>query len=530
MSDSTTSGPNNSVGRRSVLLGGAAAVGGAALAGTVAGAAYADGRGLPGAGIGRLREPFTLGVASGDPLPTGVVLWTRLAPEPTASDGMGGMPNRPYPVQWEVSEDERFARPVQRGWAWASPEEAHSVHVEVDGLRPGAEYFYRFRVGNDVSPTGRTRTAPPPGHLGDLTLCFASCSHFGDGYFTAYRRMAEDEPGLILHLGDYQYEYPASDGDVRKVLGPETRTLANYRQRHAQYKTDEDLQLAHSVAPWLVVWDDHETENNWADEVPEQPDPDFLDRRAAAFQAYYENMPLRRSSRPRGIDMRLYRRIRWGGLANFHMLDTRQYRDDQACGDGYGVACSDRFDPNRTITGERQERWILDGFRSTRARWDVLGQQVFFSKLDLDSGPGEGYNMDAWDGYVANRDRIAHGMADSNVRNGVVFTGDVHRHWAAEIRDSHDHPDSPPAGTEFVTTSITSGGDGSEDTQQGVLDDNPHVKFYKDRRGYVRTRFSADELRVDYRTLDYVTERGAPARTEATFVVNDGEPKLHRRR
>ncbi|SDJ64681.1 alkaline phosphatase D [Actinopolyspora mzabensis] len=529
MSDSTTSGPDNSVGRRSVLLGGAAAVGGAALAGTVAGSAYADVRGLPGVGSGRLHEPFSLGVASGDPLPTGVVLWTRLAPKPTAADGKGGMPNRPYPVRWEISEDERFARPVQRGLAWARPEEAHSVHVEVDGLRPGAEYFYRFRVGNDVSPAGRTRTAPAPGDMSDLTLCFASCSHFGDGYFTAYRRMAEEEPGLILHLGDYQYEYPASDQDVRKVLGPETRTLANYRQRHAQYKTDEDLQRAHSVAPWLVVWDDHETENNWADEVPEQPDPDFLDRRAAAFRAYYENMPLRRSSRPRGIDMRLYRRIRWGGLANFHMLDTRQYRDDQACGDGYGVGCEDRFDPNRSITGEEQERWIMNGFRNTRARWDVLGQQVFFSKLDLDGGSGEGYNMDAWDGYVANRDRIAHGMANSNVRNGVVFTGDVHRHWAAEIRDSHDHPDSPPAGTEFITTSVTSGGDGSEDTQQGVLDDNPHVKFHKDRRGYVRTRFSRDELRVDHRTLDYVTERGAPAKTAATFVVNDGEPRLHRR-
>ncbi|NYH78494.1 alkaline phosphatase D [Actinopolyspora biskrensis] len=530
MSESTTSGSHSPLGRRSVLLGGAAAVGGAALAGTTAGIAHAGSHAHPGAGTGRLREPFALGVASGDPLPTGIVLWTRLAQDPTAPDGMGGMPNRTFPVLWEISEDENFARPVQRGRSWAGPEHGHSVHVEVDGLRPGAEYFYRFRVGDEVSPTGRTRTAPPPGHMGDLTLCFASCSHFGQGYFTAYRRMAEEEPGLILHLGDYQYEYPASDDDVRTVLGPETKTLANYRQRHAQYKTDPDLQLAHSVAPWLVVWDDHETENNWADEVPEAPQEDFLKRRAAAFKAYYENMPLRSGARPEGIDMQLYRRVRWGGLANFHMLDTRQYRDDQPCGDGYNEECPERFDPDRTITGRRQEQWILDGFRRTDARWDVLGQQVFFSKLDLTAGPGEGYNMDSWDGYVANRDRIAHAMADSNVRNGVVFTGDVHQHWAAEIRDSHEHPDSPPAGTEFVTTSITSGGDGSGEAQQGVVDDNPHVKFNQDRRGYVRTRFSAEELRVDYRTLDYVSERGAPARTEATFVVTDGEPKLHRRK
>lgn len=529
MSEPTTDDSQNSVNRRAVLLGGAAAIGGAALTGAVTGPAQAGSFDRPGAGLGRLRHPFTLGVASGDPLPTGIVLWTRLAPEPTAEDGKGGMPDRPVPVHWELAEDEHFRNIVQRGRTEAVPESGHSVHVEVDGLRPGAEYFYRFRVADDVSPTGRTRTAPAPNQLSDLTLCFASCSHFGHGYFTAYRRMAEDEPGVILHLGDYQYEYPASDDDVRNVLGPETRTLANYRQRHAQYKTDPDLQLAHSVAPWLVVWDDHETENNWADEVPEQPDPDFNQRRAAALRAYYENMPLRSTSRPNGIDMQLYRRIRWGKLANFHMLDTRQYRDNQACGDGIKSGCAERFDPERSITGKRQEEWILHGFRNTSARWDVLGQQVFFSRLDLTPGSEGGYNMDAWDGYVANRDRIAHAMANSSVRNGVVFTGDVHRHWAAEIRGSHEHPDSAPAGTEFVTTSITSGGDGSDDTQQDVLDENPHVKFYKDRRGYVRTRFTADELRVDHRTVDYVTEHGAAAETAATFVVRDGDPTLHRR-
>ncbi|RCW46699.1 alkaline phosphatase D [Halopolyspora algeriensis] len=521
MSHPTTPGPVN---RRSILLGGAAALGTTA----VGGSALADGMSRRGAGTGRLVDPFTLGVASGDPLPGGVVLWTRLAPEPTAEDGKGGMPDRTVPVRWEVAEDETFTKIVQRGIAEAAPELGHSVHVEVDGLRPGAEYFYRFRVGDELSPAGRTRTAPAPGTLGELTMCFASCSHYGAGYFTAYRRMAEDEPGLILHLGDYQYEYPSSEDDVRTVLGPETRTLANYRQRHAQYKTDPDLQLAHATAPWLVVWDDHEAENNWADETPEEPQENWMKRRAAAFRAYYENMPLRSTSRPQGPDMQLYRRIQWGGLANFHMLDTRQYRHDQACGDGYNVECPERFAPNRSITGDRQEQWILDGFANTSARWDVLGQQVFFSQLDLTPGSGEGYNVDAWDGYVANRDRIAHAMGNSKVRNGVVLTGDVHRHWAAEIKDSHEHPDSRPVGTEFVTTSITSSGDGSDDTNRDVLDDNPHVKFYADRRGYVRTKFSGSRLRADYRVLPYVTRKGARTETAATFVVEDGDPTLHR--
>ncbi|QGK71469.1 alkaline phosphatase [Allosaccharopolyspora coralli] len=521
MSESTPSRPASPVSRRSVLLGGAAALGATALGGSTL--AHA----LPGAGAGRLAEPFTLGVASGDPLPDGVVLWTRLAPTPTADDGKGGMPDKVVPVQWEIAEDERFSKIVQKGTADAAPEMGHSVHVEPEGLRAGAEYFYRFKAGNAVSPVGRTRTAPAPDAMDELTMCFTSCSHFGQGYFTAYRRMAEDQPGLILHLGDYQYEYAAQDDDVRKVLGPETRTLANYRQRHAQYKTDEDLQLAHATAPWLVVWDDHELENNWADETPEDPDEGFRKRREAAFQAYYENMPLRVGSKPAGIDLQLYRRIRWGALANFHMLDTRQYRDDQACGDGVQDGCDARLDEGRSITGPEQEKWITDGFGSSEAKWDVLGQQVIFSKIDLTPGKEEGYNMDAWDGYVANRDRIASAMADSNVQNGVVLTGDVHRHWAAEILRTHDDAESTPAGVEFVSTSVSSGGDGDDDGKEDVLKENPHVKFHRNRRGYIRTKFTASELRADYRVLPSVTKKDAKASTAASFVVEDGTPRLN---
>ncbi|EQD86686.1 alkaline phosphatase D family protein [Saccharopolyspora erythraea] len=524
MSDPTNPGPRRAVSRRAVLLGGAAALGASTLGGTSLASALSS----PGAGLGRrIADPFTLGVASGDPLADGVVLWTRLAPEPTAEDGTGGMPDKVVEVQWEVAEDEAFSRIVQSGEQDAAPDLGHSVHVELEGLKPGAEYFYRFRAEGSISPVGRTRTAPAPGTMGELTMCFASCAHFGEGYFTAYRRMAEDEPGLILHLGDYQYEYAAKDSDVRKVLGPETRTLANYRQRHGQYKTDPDLQLAHSVAPWLVVWDDHEIENNWADETPEKPDDGFLDRRKAAMQAYYENMPLRSGSKPNGIDTQLYRRYQWGALANFHMLDTRQYRSDQACGDGVQSGCSDREDPNRSLTGAEQEKWLIDGFNATSARWDVLGQQVFFSKIDLTFGAEKGYNMDAWDGYVANRDRIAGAMAGSKVRNGVVLTGDVHRHWAAEIKRTHDDADSPAVGTEFVTTSVTSGGDGNDDGNEDVLGENPHVKFYANRRGYIRTKFTETQLRADYRVLGQVSKPDAAAETAKSFVVEDGNPTLN---
>lgn len=473
-------------------------------------------------------DPFTLGVASGEPVPDGAVIWTRLAPNPLADDGFGGMPNRPVDVEWEVAADERFSRVEQRGMTTATPEAAHSVHVELAGLRPGAEYFYRFRASGHVSSVGRTRTAPEPGSMAPLTMCVASCSNYQQGWFTAYRRLAEEYPDVVVHLGDYQYEYAASGAGVRQHVGPETVTLANYRQRYAQYKTDPDLQAAHAAAPWLVVFDDHELVNNWADEVPEKPSPNFLGRRAAALQAYYENMPLRRASMPHGIDMQLFRRVRWGDLATVHMLDTRQYRTDQPCGDDIG-GCIDRNVPWASLTGEAQERWLLNGFRQSRARWDILGQQVFFSQVELTPGPGRGFNPDAWDGYAANRDRIVNGMVGSPVRNAVVLTGDVHSHWATEVHSRPDDPSSPVVATELVTTSISSGGDGSDsrDEIDAVLQENPHIRYFSGRRGYVRARFTADEMRADFRVLPYVSRPGAEVQTGASFVVPDRASALH---
>ncbi|MGH3912972.1 MAG: alkaline phosphatase D family protein [Pseudonocardiaceae bacterium] len=524
----TTSGVHS---RRSVLRAGL--IGGALLAGSgsrLTGTALA----APSAPRGNL---FTLGVASGEPASDGMVLWTRLAIDPLAEDGLGGMGERNSTVEWEVAADEGFGQVVRRGMEATGPELGHSVHVELAGLEPSREYFYRFRAGTEISPAGRTSTAPPASELRALTMCFTSCSQYEHGYFTAYARLAEDEPDVVLHLGDYLYEYPADDyvapgGNVRDHAGPEMETLANYRQRHAQYKTDADLQAAHAVAPWLVVWDDHELDNNWADEVPEKPQspqPNFLARREAALRAYWENMPLRAAQRPRGIDMQLYRRVSWGQMATFHLLDTRQYRSDQPCDDKFNTDCAERSDPARSLPGSAQERWIADGFRDSRARWDVLGQQVFFSQVDFTPGVGRGFNPDSWDGAPASRDRVVDSWVAAQTRNVVVLTGDVHAHWAADVKRRFDDPASPVVGTELVSSSITSGGDGSE-TQPNTaahLAENPHLRFYNNRRGYVRTRFTPSEMTADFRVLPYVKQAGAPVETRASFVVEDRRPGLH---
>ncbi len=476
-------------------------------------------------------DPFTLGVASGDPDPDGFVLWTRLATDPLAEDGRGGMSGRTHTVQWQVALDDRFRHVVRAGSLRATDRSAHAVHVEVDRLRPGREYFYRFRLGRHLSPAGRTRTAPDPGtqHT-SLKMAVASCSQFEHGWFTAYRRLAEDQPDLVLHLGDYQYEYQAGRyvaprGNVRDHRGPETTTLAGYRQRYAQYRTDPDLQAAHAVAPWAVVFDDHEVDNNWADMVPEDEEsvPGFAERRAAAFRAYYENMPLRRRSLPHGPDIRVHRRLQWGRLANLHLLDTRQYRDDQACGDGYRD-CPPAADPVRSLPGERQERWLARGFAHSRARWDVLGQQVFFGRRDTTPTPDERVSMDAWDGYPASRARVTDAWRRAGVRNPVVLTGDVHAHWASEVLQDFSAPDSPVVGSEFVCSSITSGGDGYDEPtgQHPWAAYNPNLRFWTNLRGYLNARVTPESFAVDYRCVPRVSVPDAPAFTRASFVLDDG--------
>ena len=457
--------------------------------------------------------------------------------DPLAADGLGGMPDRRIPISWQVSTDERFRRVVRRGVTPTGSRLGFAVHVEVEDLEPGREYWYRFAAGPYLSRTGRAVTAPRRSAMpASLAMSFVSCAQFEHGLFTAYRRLAEDRPDVVLHLGDYQYEYTAGQyvapgGNVRDHDGPETTTLESYRQRHAQYKTDLDLQEAHATTAWGVVFDDHEVDNNWAADIPEKTaeSSGFAARRKAAFRAYYENMPLRRSSVPRGTDMQLYRRLHWGRLASFHLLDTRQFRSDQGCGDGYRADCPAAVDPARSITGIAQENWLIDGFRRSSARWDVIAQQVFFAQRDSNAGPVKTVSMDAWDGYAASRDRITKGWVDAGVRNPVVLTGDVHAHWASELKLDYDDPTSRSVGTELVCSSITSGGNGADSaaTAHPWLAFNPHLKFQNNLRGYVNTTITAESMSADFRCLNQVRTPGEAAFTRATFEIEDRVPALN---
>ncbi|MEV7006949.1 alkaline phosphatase D family protein [Streptosporangium sp. NPDC051022] len=502
-------------------------------------AAGAGGLLLTGAGLAPARalrrDPFALGIASGDPSRDGFVLWTRLAPDPLGSQGRGGMPDRDVDVEWQLATDERFSKVVRTGTETARWERAHSVHVELDGLEPGREYFYRFRAEGHLSPAGRTRTAPVtlPSAGSPLTLAVAACAHYEHGYYTAYRRLTEQDPDLVVHLGDYMYEYApkgytALGGSVRRHTEGKCATLADYRARHAQYKSDADLQAAHAVAPWLVAFDDHEIENNWAGDVSSTDEPGFTRRRANAFQAYYENMPLRRASVPNGASMRIHRRVDWGPLARFHLLDTRQFRDDQACEDGLRSGCDERLATRRTLLGEDQRRWLLDGLAASGARWNLVAQQVLMAQRDYKVGPGTEVNMDSWDGYAAERTRLLTGFRDSGAANPVVLTGDMHMHHAADLRLDFDDPDSPRVAVELVTSSIASDGDGYRDEARmtEAIAENPHISYIDQRRGYIVCRVTPEELHADFRTLEYISRRGAPAKTGARFTVPAGRSAL----
>ena len=483
-----------------------------------AGALVVPGRAAP--------YPFQLGIASGDPGPDSVVLWTRLAPSPLDPDGYGGMPASDVPVDWQVCATTAFDKLVASGTVTARRTGAHAVHVVAGGLRPDAEYYYRFRAQGHVSPTGRTRTTPAADAAGgSLTMLFASCSNFEAGYFTAYRRMAQERPDLILHLGDYIYEGAGKPGHVRTHLGPEILTLAGYRRRYGQYKSDADLQAAHAVAPWLAVPDDHDVEDDYAgnhrlDDYPPLTAAQWTARRTAAYQAYYEHLPLRPEAAPVGTSMQLYRRVPWGRLATFHMLDTRQFRDPQACG-GHWKVCADADRPDRSMPGRAQEAWLLDGLAQHHGVWDLIGQQVFFAGQRNATGSG---NMDAWDGYRASRARLQRGWVDRGVRNPVVLTGDIHTAWANDLKADYADPGSATVGTELICTSITSRGDGTATTAVPTGDLNPYLKFYSDRRGYTRTTITPAQIRADFRGLEHVSVPGAPVRTLRSFAIADGRP------
>jgi alkaline phosphatase D len=490
-------------------------------------------------------DPFTLGVASGDPEPDGFVLWTRLAQTPLAEDGLGGMPSRGIAVEWELSLDERFRRLMRRGAAMARPESAHTVHLELHDLPPGREFFYRFRAEKFVSPVGRTRTAPAPDSTpARLRFVNAGCQHYEHGFFTAWRHIAgEEELDLVLHYGDYIYEVrgaqPGQPGwgpAVRRHEGEETYTLEDYRRRYAQYRMDPDLAAAHAAHPFLVSFDDHEVDNDWAGLVSEEdgasrrfpvhvPPEVFALRLQAAFQAWWEHMPLRRSALPRGPAILAHRRIGWGRLADIHMLDTRQHRDDQPCGDGVVRPCEAVARPDAQMLGAAQERWLLDGMGASRATWQVLAQQVMLMRREFPEGR---LGMDKWDGYPAARARLLRGIQDRGIGGAVVLTGDVHNAWAGEVRLDPLDERSPVVATEFVATSITSGGDGGEanPTTAEMRRRNPHIHFFNNRRGYCLHEATAERMEVTFRALPIVTRPGAPREDRGRFVVEAGRPGI----
>jgi alkaline phosphatase D len=474
-------------------------------------------------------DPFSLGVASGDPLPDGVVLWTRLAPLPLEG---GGMPAEAIAVDWQIADDEAMSKVVRRGTTLATPDWGHSVHVEVDGLKPGRWYWYQFRAGDATSPKGRTRTAPPADSMPvNLRFAFASCQHFEQGYFTALEHMAREDLDLVFHLGDYIYEYAGKDKQVRKHAGAELDSVEDYRNRYAQYRMDAALQAAHAAAPWIVTPDDHEFDNNCAGDVSEEKgvSPEaFLQRRARAYQVYYEHMPLRRSTLPDGPDMLLYRKIAFGRLAEFLVLDTRQYRTDQPCGDGNKPPCAGVYDPLGTLLGARQRGWLQGRLASSQARWNVLAQQVMMARVDRTPGPVVAYSMDQWPGYENERRYLLKYLDERKIANPVVLAGDIHSNWANDLVIDFDGDGSRTIAAEFVGTSISSGGDGTAAPRglERLLAENPFVKFHNAERGYVRCQVGQGLWRTDYQTVEYVSRPGAPLVTRASFVIEDGKPGL----
>ena len=472
--------------------------------------------------------PFSMGVASGDPLPDGIVLWTRLAPKPLEG---GGMPTANVEVDWEIARDARFQAIAQKGTTLARPELGHSVHVEVGGLEPGRDYWYRFRAGDETSQTGRTRTAPPAGAAVDrLRFAVCGCNHYESGYFTAFRRIADEHFDFVFHTGDYIYEGRADGGRgdrVRQHNGQEIYTLVDYRNRYALYKTDRDLIAAHASAPWIMSWDDHEVDNNYAGDFDENGTPPeiFVLRRAAAYQAYYETMPLRASALPSGSHMRLYRQLQFGTLIDLSVLDTRQWRSDQACGDGSHSDCAEALDPARTMMGPEQEKWLFDNLANAKSKWTVIGQQVYSFAFDRAKADPQGrFSMDKWDGYVAARQRLYNRLVETKAPNPIVLSGDVHQHYGADLKLDFTNPRSAAVGVEFTNTAISTTGDGSDvsPTWEATRGDNPHIRYHSNRRGYIACTATPAQMRAEFKILDKVTVADLPVRAGGALVVEAG--------
>jgi len=474
--------------------------------------------------------PFSVGVASGDPTADGVVLWTRLAPKPLEG---GGMPDQNVEVRWVLAKDEKLTDVVVQGTCVATPAWAHAIHVEIHGLEPDRWYHYGFFAMGEASPVGRTRTMPHANVLPQkLRYAFASCQHYETGLFTAYQHMVREDLDLVAHLGDYIYEGAGREKQLRQHTAPLLMSLDDYRNRHAQYKTDEHLQAMHAACPWLVTWDDHEFANNCAGAISEKPmfDPvEFLKQRAQAYRAYYEHMPLRAASIPQGPDLKLYRNVTFGRLAQFAVLDTRQYRSDQACGDGNKPACDAVFDPQRTVLGSAQEAWLEASLVQSPARWNVLTQQIMVAPMDQKSGEEFTMSMDQWGGYAAATKRLLTFLGDRRISNPVTIAGDIHSNWVNDLKADFRDADSPTVATEFVGTSSSSGGNGRQIPKDAaVYAENPFLKFVNAERGYVSCTVTPDDYRADFQVVEDVTKPDAPLVTRASFVVENGKPGAQR--
>ncbi len=473
-------------------------------------------------------DPFQLGVASGDPNHDGFVLWTRLAPHPLEQGG--GMPTEFVPVRWEIAGDDAMRSIVRTGETLATPQLGHSVHVEVNGLEPDRWYWYRFMSGDAVSPVGRTRTMPKRDAQPDqLRFAFASCQNYETGLYTAYEHMAQDELDLVFHLGDYIYEAAPKEGRLRKHLGPKLKTLDDYRLRFSQYRADPLLHQMHARCPWVLTWDDHEVENNYADAISSDKDVDpfsFLEQRANAYQAYYEFMPLRPRSLPQGPNLKLYRTVNFGRLAAFQVLDTRQYRTDQPNDDEASELNDAALNPKNSMLGPEQAGWLKGALLKSQAGWNVLAQQIMMGMVTKVKEGRRLFGMDIWSGYAHERMKLLEFIANRKISNPVVLTGDIHTNWVNDLRVDDRLAETPVVATEFVGTSISSLADPIEDKNEidRLFADNPCVRFHNRERGYVRCTLTPATWRSDFQVVEDVTKPGAAAVTRASFVIESGKP------
>jgi alkaline phosphatase D len=473
------------------------------------------------------RDPFGLGVASGAPTANSMVLWTRLLGiDPYERlDGT-------HTVGWSIAEDEKFEKVARSGEATAEPQWGHSVHVEVDGLKPNRPYWYRFTVKGKASPVGRTRTAPAAGEqVAGLRFSFASCQQYEQGYYASLGHMAGEDLNAVLFLGDYIYEVSWGRDLVRHHGAGRPTTLGEYRNRYALYKSDANLQAAHAAHPWIVTWDDHEVVNDYADDIsPTDLDPaPFLKIRAAAYQAYWEHMPLPVRMRPEGASARLYERYRYGDLAEISVIDDRQYRSHNACHaelikNRVITDCAERLDPKRTMLGAEQEAWFADGMKRASAKWNVIAQQTLMAELDEGKDGKHSFWADGWDGYPMGRQRFLDAVAASPVKDTLVLGGDVHSFWATDLRRDFTQRASPVVATEFVGGSITSEAFPYEIIKT-FLPNNPHMRYVRSGVfGYGVAELSPKSATVSFRTVDSIKQPSSPLSTLASFTVEAGKP------